>query len=139
MTMPNAKLIRGYISSRPINGDRVAQHIQNLVVRDYAARKGLTYQLSATEYASLNCFQMLEATVNGIGGAHGIVMYSMYMLPRSARHRHSVYDRMLNAGKVLYAAAEDIRVADAGDIDYLETLLRLNACMQPAPGGLPVA
>ena len=32
--------LRGYIASRPVAGARVPQHVQNLVIRDYARRKG---------------------------------------------------------------------------------------------------
>jgi sporadic carbohydrate cluster protein (TIGR04323 family) len=42
---------RGYIASRPVRGQDWPQHVQNLVVRDYAQRNGLHYLLSATEYA----------------------------------------------------------------------------------------
>ena len=39
---------RGYITSRPFLGERAPQHIQNLVIRDYAAKHGLDYLLSVT-------------------------------------------------------------------------------------------
>ena len=42
---------RGYIFSRPFHGNRVPQHVQNMVIRDYCQRNGLNYLLSATEYA----------------------------------------------------------------------------------------
>ena len=43
--------VRGYIFSRPFMGERVPQHVQNLVIRDYCKKQELKYLLSATEYA----------------------------------------------------------------------------------------
>ncbi len=57
---------RGYIASRPVRGQEWPQHVQNLVVRDYAQRNGLHYLLSATEYAMDACYMNLE-TVLGAG------------------------------------------------------------------------
>ena len=43
--------LRGYIFSRAFAGQRIPQHMQNLVIRDYCQRNGHTYLLSAAEYA----------------------------------------------------------------------------------------
>src|SRR5882757_7640146 len=51
---------RGYVFSRSVDNHRVPQHIQNLVIRDYAARRKLHYLLSATEYAMPGCYLILE-------------------------------------------------------------------------------
>ena len=37
----NQKGYRGYVFSRSVDSHRVPQHIQNLVIRDYAARRKL--------------------------------------------------------------------------------------------------
>ena len=51
---------RGYVFSRSVDSHRVPQHIQNLVIRDYAARRKLHYLLSATEYTMPDCYLILE-------------------------------------------------------------------------------
>ena len=43
--------LRGYIFSRPFLGERAPQHIQNIILRDYCAKRKFTFLLSATEYA----------------------------------------------------------------------------------------
>ena len=63
---------RGYVSSRVFCKERVPQHVQNLVIRDYCARRGITYLLSATEYAMPNCYMMLEQTMNDLENLDGI-------------------------------------------------------------------
>ena len=37
--MPERSGHRGYIGARPLNGSRTPQHVQNIVIRDYAKRK----------------------------------------------------------------------------------------------------
>lgn len=70
------KKVRGYIFSRPFMGERVPQHIQNLVIRDYCDRYNLHYLLSATEYAMVGCHLMLEQVLNELADLDGIVAYS---------------------------------------------------------------
>ena len=54
-------ILKGYISSRPLN-DNVAvdQSIQNMVIRNSCNKRGLTFLLSAPEYGMKNCFLILN-------------------------------------------------------------------------------
>lgn len=54
------KKVRGYVFSRPFMGERVPQHVQNLVIRDYCERNRLLYLLSTAEYAMEGCHLILE-------------------------------------------------------------------------------
>ena len=58
------KKLRGYIFSRPFLGERVPQHIQNLVLREYCSRKKLQFLLSFVEYRFENSSLMLEKVLN---------------------------------------------------------------------------
>lgn len=73
------KRYRGYIGSRMSNGRSVPQHIQQMVIRDYCQRNGLTFMLSATEYCMDRCTMMLDAIL--AEDNDGIVAYSMFLLP----------------------------------------------------------
>ena len=57
------KGFRGYIFSRPFMEERVPQHVQNIVIRDYCSKKGIHYLLSATEYAMDNSSLILNHTL----------------------------------------------------------------------------
>ena len=61
--MSNRYGYRGYIASRPVRGLAQPQHVQNLVVRDYASRNKLHYLLSATEYAMPGSYMVLESAL----------------------------------------------------------------------------
>ncbi|MCH9651287.1 MAG: sporadic carbohydrate cluster protein, TIGR04323 family [Deltaproteobacteria bacterium] len=126
---------RGYIGSRPLgddDGHRVPQHVQNLVIRDYASRHGLTYRLSAVEYAMPGCFLMLEQVLSELEDSQGIIAYSLFMLPRSATRRARIWQRLLETGSSLHAAIEEQVLAGPSDIERLETLFQVNSALAHA-------
>ena len=73
--------VRGYIFSRPFMGERVPQHVQNLVIRDYCKKQGIQYLLSATEYALADCYLILQQVLDELPQLDGIVFYSLFLLP----------------------------------------------------------
>ena len=122
---PNRVGHRGYIASRAVRGQLLPQQVQNLVIRDYARRKGLTYKLSATEYGMAGNYMMLESVLEELGGLEGIILFSLFMLPQRAERRHAIYARVLDAGASLHAALEDLAIARESDIARIEDILLL--------------
>ncbi|MEM8960904.1 MAG: LIC12192 family sporadic carbohydrate cluster protein [Acidobacteriota bacterium] len=120
---------RGYIGCRPIGAHRVPQHVQNLVIRDYAQRKGLAYRLSAAEYVMPGSYLMLEQVLGDLDSLDGLIVYSLFMLPDDARHRATIWRRVLDAGASLHAAVEDQVLANKDDIERLETLFLVNRAL----------
>ena len=116
---------RGYIASRPIDGARVPQHLQNLVVREHARRHGLRFLLSATEYAMPDCYMMLEEVLEELPRLDGIVCYSLFMLPRNPERRRAVLSRVLDSGRELHAAAEDLVLRTPSEAEALDDILKL--------------
>ncbi len=120
----NQKGYRGYVFSRAVDGHRVPQHIQNLVIRDYAARRGLQYLLSATEYTMDGSYLILEQALSDLGTVDGVILYSMFFLPGDAEQRAAIYDRILAAGCGLHAAVEGFVLESRDDADRWENVLR---------------
>jgi len=118
----NGRGYRGYVASRPTLAGRAPQHIQNIVIRDYARRKGMSYLLSATEYAMDGCHLILADLIDTIEQVDGLILYSIFMLPQDEGERRAVYDRVLAAGRSLHGAVEDVSLTSAADIDRLEDL-----------------
>ena len=132
----NYKLgFRGYIASRRVNGERVPHNVQNLVIREYANRRGMHYLLSATEMSPENCFIVLNDVLNNIDKIGGIIMYSLYMLPKSYRARVKIYDLFLQNKKVLHAAMENFLFETENDFLKLEEIFSLaeilKSCQPP--------
>ena len=114
--------IRGYIFSRPFMGERVPQHVQNLVIRDYCARRQLQFLLSATEYAMPGCDLILAQVLDALPEVDGIVAYSLFQLPEGRQGRSRVFQRLLDQGKALHCAVEGLKAGNAQEFDRLETL-----------------
>lgn len=111
---------RGYISPRPVRGNRIAQHVQNLVVRDYCVQRGLSYRLSVVEYVMPGCYMMLRQALDELPRLAGIVAYTLHMLPRRPEHRQEIYKAVLDQGASLHFALEGLvlsRTVDAADIE----------------------
>lgn len=120
---------RGYVFSRPVFGERTPQHVQNLVIRDHAARNGLLYKLSATEYAMPGCHMMLRQVLDELPSLEGIIAYSLFMLPRRKAERLEVYRRVLDAGAELRFAVEGLALTEAPDILRLEDVWGVHTVM----------
>ena len=123
---------RGYIGCRPIGGHRVPQHVQNLVIRDYAQRHGLRFLLSGAEYVMPGSYLMLEQILGELEPGGGLIAYSLFMLPSQADKRHQVWRRVLDAGATLHAAVEEQVLGGEEDIDRLEMLFQVHAALEHA-------
>lgn len=115
---------RGYIGSRRYGAERAAQHVQNLVIRDYCQRNALPFLLSATEYAMEGCYMVLEDVMaEAEQKLEGVVFYSLFMLPTRPERRHQVYRRLLGAGASLHFGLENLAIRGEADIRRAEDIL----------------
>ena len=105
------------------------QHVQNLVIRDFARRLGLDYKLSGTEYTMPGCYMMLEEILNELPQLDGIVAYTLFMLPRATERRRAVYGRVIDAGKTLYGAVEGLRLSTWDDAARIEDIWRVQLAL----------
>jgi sporadic carbohydrate cluster protein (TIGR04323 family) len=109
--------------------------LQNLVVRDYAARRGLKFLLSATEHCMPGSYMMLEDVLAELPKLDGIIAFSLFQLPQRKARRLEVYRRVLAAGASFHAAFEDLVLRGEGDIARLEAMLDVNATLPFTPFG----
>jgi sporadic carbohydrate cluster protein (TIGR04323 family) len=124
---------RGYITSRSFLGERAPQHVQNLVIRDYAARNGLDYRLSATEYVMPGCFMMLEQVLDELPLLAGMICYSIFQLPPNATARRHIYSRIFESGGVFHAAVEGLAIINMRDVQKLEDIWRVRQNLDTCP------
>ena len=117
---------RGYIGARPLNGNRTPQHVQNIVIRDYARRKNLQYLLSAAEHTMPGSYMILEDLLDELPRLKGIICYSIFMLPADESRRRDIYNRVLGEGCDLHAAVEELTIASNDDIQAVEDILLVN-------------
>ena len=118
---------RGYIFSREIGPHRVPQHIQNQVIRNYAKQKQLNFLLSSVEYKMNNCFYMLYKTLDELNKIDGVILYSMFMLPKSKSRRIEIYKNVLSNNSSLLGAVEDLTLNEEKDINRWEGIFEVSS------------
>ncbi len=116
------KKFRGYIFSRSFLGERVPQHIQNIVIREYCEKNNLHYLLSSTEYVIENSHLMLEQTLNELDNIKGIVAYSLFQLPQKKSERLRIYKKILSKKKELHFSVENLELKRKNDIEKIEDI-----------------
>jgi sporadic carbohydrate cluster protein (TIGR04323 family) len=121
---------RGYIGSRPYRGQRVPQHVQNLVVRTYCQRNKMQYLLSATEYAMPGCYIILNEVMAELAHIEGVVLYSLFMLPDDRERRRAIWQQVLGSGATVHGAVEDWAIRSEADVARAEDLWVVTAALR---------
>ena len=129
MTDGAKPLARGYIFSRPFMGERVPQHVQNIVIRDCCERNGLSYLLSATEYAMPDCHLIMRQVLDELQSIDAIALYSLFQLPQKAAEREWVYKRVLSLGKTLYFAVESLKISSETERERVEMIWQVRGTL----------
>mgnify|MGYP006081381737 FL=1 len=119
------KKLKGYIFSRSFYDERVPQHIQNKILRDYCNINGLEYLLSATEYTIKESSLMLKKLIKEMKGINGFIFYSIFQLPKNKEERKKVYKKMINSKKEIHFAVEDMKLTKNSDIEVIEQILQI--------------
>lgn len=123
------KKIRGYVFSRSFMGERVPQHIQNLVIRDYCERNGLYFLLSASEYTMDDCHLIFKLLLEELPQIDGIAAYSLFQLPEDGEQRQLIYERILTLGKELHFCVEGLSIKTEADRNRIENIWRVSKTM----------
>jgi sporadic carbohydrate cluster protein (TIGR04323 family) len=119
------KGFRGYIFSRPFMEERVPQHVQNIVIRDYCSKKNIQYLLSSTEYAMENCALMLRQLVKDLPSIDGIVAYSIFQMPEDDDERQSIFNSVLSLKKEIHFAVEGLYIFDNETYNHIENIWKV--------------
>ena len=113
---------RGYIFSRPFLEERVPQHVQNIVIRDYCSKKNIQYLLSATEYGMENSALILRQLVKDLPSIDGIVAYSIFQMPEDDVERQSIFSNILKCKKEIHFAVEGLSLFDNDSYSNIESI-----------------
>jgi len=102
--------------------ERVPQHVQNLVIRDYCKKHDLEYLLSATEYAMAHSHLILQQVLEELPQLDGIVFYSLFLLPGDLQERNRVIQIILNNNKTIYFAVEGLKISNKKEHERIERI-----------------
>ena len=119
------KKIRGYNFSRSFMGERVPQHVQNIVIRDFCQKNDLLFLLSTTEYSMQNSSYILNQLVNNMNGILGIVAYSVFQMPYNDNKRNQIFSKILKLKKEIFFACENLKLTCNKDLLRIEKIWKL--------------
>ena len=129
------KKVRGYNFSRNFMGERVPQHVQNIVIKDFCQKNNFNFLLSATEYSMNNSFYILNQLVNNMNGIHGIVAYSVFRMPYDNFKRDKLFKKILKKKKEIFFACENLKISNLKDIERIKKIWSLKKisykCLKP--------
>ena len=127
------KKIRGYMFSRSFMGERVPQHIQNQVIRNYCLQNNYHYLLSAVEYSMKNSVLILNQIFYETKNLDGIGFYSLFQLPESDFERNTFLHKIIKKKKFAFFAVENMILNSSNDIQRIENIWlikkMLNSCL----------
>ena len=124
---------RGYCVHQSFNGLRVPVPLQNMLLRDFLARKGLMFKLSVNELDFPGCYVQLMSLLDQLAELQGIVMGSLFMLPADAAARQQIYRRVQTAGATVYVVMEHTALSDGADAERIEDLFRMARLLPHCP------
>jgi sporadic carbohydrate cluster protein (TIGR04323 family) len=122
--------VRGYIYSRTFQDERVPQHVQNLVIRDFCNKNNLQYLLSSSEYVMDGSSMMLQQIINEIKNIDGIVAYSVFQLPEDDKERNDYLNEILEHKKIIFFAVEGLKVFDDKTKTNIEEIWKISKILK---------
>jgi sporadic carbohydrate cluster protein (TIGR04323 family) len=137
MGLSGGKGYRGYVSIRESGGIAVPSQTQNIMLRDYASRKGLLLKLPAVEHIYPGCYMVLYSVLDTLPQLNGIVMCSMFMLPQRAERRREIYQKLFKQGASLHLVMESRVVKNHADEEQLEELFSIIQALPTCPKNIP--
>ena len=111
-------------------GERVPQHIQNIIIRDYCFKNNLQFLLSATEYAMENSCMVLKQVLRELDNIDGIIAYSVFQLPEDNKTRRQILDDIIFKKKEIHFAVENIKVENINDVENINNLWLVKKSMK---------
>jgi len=114
--------VRGYMFSRNFMGERVPQHIQNNIIRNYCIQNDLHYMLSAVEYAMKDCYLILNEIIKERNKIKGIGFYSLFQLPEDNNYRINLLKEIIKRKKTVFFCTEGLILRNNNDIRRINTI-----------------
>lgn len=118
-------ILKGYIFSRPFFGERVPQHVQNIVLRDYCQKRNHSFLMSNTEYSVPKSSYILMDLIDHMKQIDGIILYSIFQLPEDFKLRKKIYNQIYKEKKSLHFAVENRAVTKKNDFNFIEKIYSL--------------
>ena len=119
----NKKLLRGYISSREINGAYYPQNVQNLILRNFAKENNIELQLSGTEWNIEKSFLMLRSIISEKN--NGILLFSIFQIYENSSFFYDIVRKIIKKKKIIVFALENISISSEKELQNLSKIFKI--------------
>ena len=119
----NKKLLRGYISSREINGAYYPQNVQNLILRNFAKENNIELQLSGTEWNIEKSFLMLRSIISEKN--NGILLFSIFQIYKNSSFFYDIVRKIIKKKKIIVFALENISISSEKELQNLSKIFKI--------------
>jgi len=120
---------RGYVTCREFGGLIVPVPVQSKLLRDYCISKNFTYKLHVNENRFESSYIVLNGLLNEIDKFDGLLISSMFMLPKKIQKRAEFYELVLSKNKKIHFVMEEVVLKNLSDCKEIEEVLRLHHVM----------
>ena len=121
----NKKNLRGYISSREINGAFYPQNVQNMVIRSCAGNFGYNLQLSGTEWKIKKSYLMLRSIIEEKND--GVIFFSIFQIYDTEEKNFNILiNKIFKKKKIIIFALENLIIKKKKDLEKLGYILKIN-------------
>ena len=86
--------------------------------------------LSGVEHRMNSSYVMLNQLLDDAKDIDGIIIYSMFMLPRQREIRNKMIGRLIDNGKEIHAAVEDLILKDSSDYNRLDNIFLVDNVLE---------
>ena len=118
------KTLRGYISSRDINGSFYPQSLQNLLIRNFSVDNNINLQLSGTEWNIKKSYLMLRSIINQRND--GIIFFSLLQLTDNDNKFKYFVRKIVKKKKIIVFCLENIFIRNEKDLKKIINLIKYN-------------
>ena len=91
------------------------------------------FKLGVDEFNFSNCYLRLMSLLQELPTLEGILMCSLFMLPKETGRRLQIYEEFFRHGASLHFIMENAVVRVREDIDFVEELFQLSETLKTCP------
>lgn len=110
-------------------GERVPQHVQNIIIKDFCEKNNFNFLMSVTEYSMKNSTHILNQLITNLNDLYGIVAYSVFQLPENIFKRKKIIKKILKNNKKIFFACENLQITNQKEFDEVEKIWKLKTIL----------
>jgi sporadic carbohydrate cluster protein (TIGR04323 family) len=124
---------RGYVTCREFGGLTIPVPVQSMLLREYCQKHNYIYKLHLNENIFPHSYMVLEGIVENLSDFEGLLMCSIFMMPKRASRREKIYNKIFSENLSVHFVIEDIVCKNLSDSIFIEEILKVQHLLAYCP------